>query len=88
MEFEWDEAKSAGNKLKQGISFEEVALRMGGEGFIDSFPNPSQNPKHIGQMLVRFSTEDGREWTAVVEPRNDRIRIITVQQRRKYRSKK
>ena len=88
MEFEWDEAKSEKNLRTHGIAFDEVAARISGEGFIDSFPNPSPNPNYLGQAVIRFLSKDGREWVAVVEPRGKTFRIITAQQRRKYRSKK
>ena len=86
MEFEWDGVKSLGNKIKHGISFEEVEERIGEGGHIATLPNP--NPKYQGQLLLLFTTMDGREWTAAVEPRGKNLRIITCQQRRKYRSKK
>lgn len=77
MEFEFDPAKSAANKAKHGIDFEEARqlwkdddlLEMPGE-----FENEARNLV-IGMIA-------GKHWTAIVTYRGDRIRLISVRRAR------
>lgn len=77
MEFEYDKAKSAANKTKHGIDFEQAKAL-----WID--------PKRV-EFVARFSDEPriglvaefgGKLWSAIFTKREDRTRIISVRRTR------
>ncbi|WP_277982098.1 BrnT family toxin [Sphingomonas phyllosphaerae] len=77
--FDFDEAKSAANRPKQGIDFptaralwhDRRALRI-----------PVRRSAAVEPRRLVAGRIDGRLWTAVVTERGDRIRIISVRRAR------
>ncbi len=82
MTFEWDPAKSASNKLKHGVSFEEVEEALNEDELIVSLPNP----RYPHQRLFVFRLK-GTIHTAAVEQRGEVFRLISAQKRRKMEKK-
>jgi uncharacterized protein len=74
--FEYDPAKSAANKVKHGINFEEAQALWAGETVIVR-ARSSTEPRQavIGMIGVKY-------WTAFVTQRGDNIRIISVRRAR------
>ncbi len=81
MTFEWDPGKSAINKRKHGISFEEVE-----NAILENFIADMENPAYPGQRIIvfRFKTTI---YAASVEQRGENIRLITAHPDRKLRKK-
>lgn len=79
MEFEYDPAKSASNKDKHGIDFEEAQAlwkddrRLRLPLFIDA-----------EQRFLIVGMIGGKMWTAVCTERRTAVRIISVRRSRKY----
>jgi uncharacterized DUF497 family protein len=73
MEFEFDENKSASNKVKHGIDFREAQVLWDDPDLIEIPAKTSDEPRFlvIGQI-------EGRHWAAVITYRGNRIRIISV----------
>ena len=80
VEFDWDPTKSATNKTKHGISFDEVMIALAGEAPLAILPNLT----HPGQQLIVFRIAED-VCVAAVEKRQGVTRIITAQRRRKMR---
>ena len=78
MTFDWDNAKSAKNKTKHGISFEEVVYAIEKDGLIAVLSNPA----YQGQEMLVFRAK-GHIHVAVGETREGKFRLITAQRRRK-----
>jgi uncharacterized DUF497 family protein len=78
MKFEYDPAKSASNKTKHGIDFEEAqALWKDVERLnIPAAHNDEERYALIGRI-------GSRHWTAVFTYRGDAFRIISVRHSRK-----
>lgn len=77
MEFEYDPAKSASNKPKHGIDFEE-AQRLWDAPTLKATTyagNDDQRSLHIGVI-------DGKHWSAITTERNGKLRIISVRRSR------
>lgn len=78
MEFEFDPNKSASNKMKHGIDFEEA------QGLWDDMTvrlearivSGEPRSAHIGMLR-------GKHWTAITTERGDSTRIISVRRSRK-----
>jgi uncharacterized DUF497 family protein len=79
MKFEYDPAKSVGNKAKHGIDFEEAKVLWHDEKHIviDSAYKAEPRSLVIGSI-------DGVCWVAVVTCRLEHIRIISCRRARKY----
>ena len=77
--FEFDDAKSAGNKLKHGIDFVEAqALWADEKQFIVS-------ARSTGEVRwIAIGEIDGKHWSAVYTLRDDALRIISVRRARDY----
>lgn len=78
MQFEYDPNKSATNKLKHGLDFEEAkVLWDDGNALMIRVDRPGEE-RHIviGRMF-------GAYWTAVITFRGKSIRIISVRRARK-----
>ena len=78
MEFEFDEVKSAGNKAKDGIDFQAAQALWDDVDRIEIPARAEDEPRFlvigkIGQHL----------WSAIVTPRGQRIRIISVRAARR-----
>ena len=77
MEFEYDPVKSASNKAKHGIDFEEAqelwkspTLRA-----TTYAGNDDERTLHVGMIA-------GKHWTAITTNRNGKTRIISVRRSR------
>lgn len=77
MEFEYDPAKSASNKDKHGIDFEEAKALWKDENLfeIDARSDEEQRYFAIGRIGELC-------WTAVCTLRNGRVRMISVRRSR------
>lgn len=77
MEFEFDPAKSDGNRKKHGIDFVE-AQRLWTDIELVEIPARTEDEPRIlvvGQI-------DGKHWSAVITYRENRTRIISVRRSR------
>jgi len=81
MLFEWDEAKSVRNKIKHGISFEEVRDALEANGVIAMI----NIPNHPDQKLLVFRSLDGKICSVATERRGDFVRLISAHEDRKMR---
>ena len=78
MEFEYDPNKSASNKEKHGIDFEEAQrLWADKEAVMLDLPFPDE----VRYMVL--GVIDGKNWSAVVTDREGVTRIISVRRSRK-----
>ena len=79
MKFEYDQTKSAANKAKHGIDFEEAQALWKDEKHlvIDSAYKAESRSLVIGSI-------DGACWVVVVTYRLEVIRIISCRRARKY----
>ena len=77
MEFEFDRAKSAANKAKHGIDFEDAP-----ELWKD--PDRAFAPALVGPepRLVAIGKIGDKVWTAIFTWRGDRVRIVSVRRAR------
>lgn len=78
MEFEYDPNKSASNKVKHGIDFEE-AKHLWDEPVVVAATDAGSDDS---RTLV-FGTIKGKHWTVVVTEREGRIRLISARRSRK-----
>lgn len=78
MEFEYNEAKSKGNKEKHGIDFEQAQALWDDPDLLE-IPAITEDEERY-MVIGRI---DGRYWSGVVTYRNGRIRIISVRRSRK-----
>ena len=77
MDFEFDERKSKSNQVKHGIDFVEAQALWNDPELLEIPLKTDDEPRMmaIGQI-------GGRHWSAIVTPRQDRIRIISVRRSR------
>ena len=78
MEFEFDEVKSQRNLEKHGIDFIE-AQRLWEDGQRVEIPARTEDEP---RFLV-IGKIDGKLWSAVITPRDTRIRIISARRSRR-----
>ena len=76
--FEFDERKSQANLEKHGIDFVNAQKLWTDPCFIEIPAKTSDEPRFL--VIGRIS---GKHWSAVITPRNDKIRIISVRRSRK-----
>lgn len=78
MHYEYDPAKSAANKEKHGIDFEQAQALWNDPGTIIATAQSEIESRFlvIGRISERF-------WTAVVTYRGEAVRIISVRRSRK-----
>lgn len=79
MEFEYDPAKSASNKDKHGIDFEEAKALWKDENRLRLPLLVEAEPRFLIVGLV-----GEKIWTAVCTTRETAVRIISVRRSRKY----
>ena len=78
MEFEYDPRKSAKNKAKHGLDFEEAQdLWQNPDGI--GFPAPSEDEKRFALLGALHR----KLWVAFYTLRDGRIRLISVRRARK-----
>ncbi len=78
MEFEYDQAKSLGNKEKHGIDFVDAQQLWLDDMLIEIPARTTDEPRYL--VIGRIA---GRHWSAVITYRDDRIRIISVRRSRR-----
>jgi len=78
MDFQYDPAKSAANKDKHGIDFEEAQALWSDPMVLEVPANTTDEPRFLAIGLI-----DTRHWTAVWTPRAGAIRLISVRRSRK-----
>lgn len=78
MEFEYDPAKSASNKDKHGIDFEEAKALWKDENRLRLPVLVETEPRYLIVGLV-----ERKMWTAVCTTRETTVRIISVRRSRK-----
>lgn len=77
MPFEYDPAKSAANKTKHGIDFDE-AQELWRDPRLSIYPVPAEGERRylcVGRI-------DEKHWTAVITNRGGNTRIISVRRAR------
>ena len=77
MGFEYDSEKSAENKRKRGVDFEEAQVLWSDPALLEIPARVSDEPRWvvIGKM-------NEKHWSAVITRRNDNLRIISVRRSR------
>ena len=77
MQFEWDENKSASNKIKHGIDFKEAQILW------EDCNRLEFSVKTDGeQRFLTIGLINTKHWTAVITYRELNIRIISVRRSR------
>jgi uncharacterized protein len=77
MGFEFDPDKSAENKRKHGIDFEDAQKLWADSGLVEI---PARTTDEFRWLLV--GKIDEKHWSAVITRRGDNIRIISVRRSR------
>jgi hypothetical protein len=77
MEFDYDPAKSAANKAKHGIDFEEAQALWKDEMLLEAPARTDDEPRFL--VIGRIG---GRHWSAVCVHRDGKVRIISVRRAR------
>lgn len=77
MEFEYDPAKSASNKEKHGLDFEEAKALWKDDGLIEI-----ASREGVEQRWLAIAQVAGRFWTAIFTRRQAAIRLISVRRSR------
>ena len=78
MKFEQDPDKSAANREKHGIDFDEARALWVDPYLIEALAIVTDEPRFFAVGRI-----GARHWTAVYTSRNDRVRIISVRRSRK-----
>lgn len=78
MKFEYDPDKSAANREKHGIDFDEAQALWDDPYLIEAPANVAGEPRFLAVGMI-----GARHWTAVYTYRSDRVRIISVRRARK-----
>ena len=78
MEFEFDPHKSASNKTKHGIDFDEAEELWDDPHLLEIEARSTDEPRFLLIGMVK-----GKHWSAVVTYRGDKVRIISVRRSRK-----
>ena len=78
MEFEFDDKKSASNKMKHGIDFEQAKELWDDPDLIEIPLRTSDEPRFlvVGKIARKY-------WSGIITYRDDKIRIISVRRARK-----
>jgi len=77
MAFEYDPDKSAANKAKHGIDFEEAQALWSDEMLLEVPAKTVDEPRFLVIGMLA-----GKHWAAVCARRNERVRIISVRRAR------
>ena len=76
-EFAFDAQKSRANLQKHGIDFVDAQALWADPDLIEIPARTTDEPRFL--VIGRI---EGRHWSAVITPRDDRIRIISVRRAR------
>ena len=77
MEFEYDPGKSAANKAKHGLDFEEAQALWADPRLLEAPARTEDEPRFVSVGKI-----DGRHWAAVWTPRGRVVRLISVRRAR------
>jgi uncharacterized protein len=77
MEFEYDPNKSAENKRKHGIDFEEAQALRADYGLVEIPARTTDEPRWL--LVGKI---DQKHWSAVITRRGENIRLISVRRSR------
>jgi uncharacterized DUF497 family protein len=77
MGFEYDPEKSAENKRKHGVDFEEAQELWSDPGLLEIPARVTEEPRWV---VIGTMTE--KHWSAVITRRGDNLRIISVRRSR------
>ena len=77
MSFEYDPDKSAENKRKHGIDFEEAQALWADPALVEIPARTSDEPRWL--LIGKI---DEKHWSAVITRRDDNIRLISVRRSR------
>jgi uncharacterized protein len=77
MVFEYDSDKSAENKRKHGIDFEDAQRLWADPGIVEI---PARTTDERRWLLI--GKIDGKHWSAIITRRGDNIRLISVRRSR------
>ena len=78
MAFEYDQEKSARNRRKHGIDFDEAQALWDDPEFVEIPAKATDEPR--GLVIGRIG---GKHWSAVIMHRGGDIRLISVRRSRK-----
>jgi uncharacterized DUF497 family protein len=78
MDFEFDLKKSASNKRKHGIDFEEAQELWVDPHLLEIEARSTDEPRFL--LIGKIGS---KHWSAVVTYRDDKVRIISVRRSRK-----
>lgn len=78
MDFEYDPKKSAANKAKHGIDFEEAQALWRDENLLEAPARTEDEPRFLAVGKIGET-----HWTAIFTRRNERMRLISVRRARK-----
>ncbi len=78
MIFEYDSRKSAANKQKHGIDFEEAQILWDDPDLLEVPLITEDEPRN---MVI--ATIEGIHWSGIITYRSEKIRIISVRRARK-----
>ena len=78
MEFEFDPAKSASNKVKHGLDFMESQALWADLRMVEAPAMSEDEPRFLAIGRI-----DGKHWTAICTLRGEVVRIISVRRARK-----
>lgn len=78
MKFEYDPVKSATNKLKHGLDFEEAKALWKDENLLEVPVLRTGEQRFLVIGMIR-----GKVWTGVITYRGEAVRIISVRRARK-----
>ena len=74
--FEWDDAKSASNRKKHRVSFDE-AVNVFGDALAITFPETDHDDREVGSRTYGMST-NGRFLVVIHTERKHNVRIISA----------
>lgn len=77
MGFEFDPKKSASNKDKHGIDFEEAKMLWADDGLVETAARDADERRRL--VIGKIA---GKLWTAIVTTRADKVRLISVRRAR------
>ena len=77
MGFEYDPVKSADNKRKRGIDFEEALALWADDALVEI---PARVADELRWLII--GRIEGKHWSAVVTRRAENIRLISVRRSR------
>jgi uncharacterized DUF497 family protein len=78
MKFEFDPSKSAGNKEKHGLDFDEAQALWDDPDLLEVPVKTSDEPRFL--VVGKIA---GNHWSGIITYRGDAVRIISVRRARK-----